>query len=328
MGQKLAIIIPAYKGAFLESTLISLEKQTNKDFSIYIGDDYSPDNLYDIIRKHTTNLDITYKRFSNNLGKDNLIAHWERCLEMSKDEEYFILFSDDDIMEPTCIEMFYKTLLSNKDFDVYHYDINLINQKENIIKYCTEYPSILSASEFIRLIYTYQIDARMPEFIFKRSHFKESGEFIQFDLAYRSDNATVLACAEKKGIYSIKGAKVLWRDSGINISSTHNVSTQKRKAIATIAFFNWLKSYYDTLSKPCPLTLKERLLLIITEITALSPTYSRKDIYKLIDLIKPKNKMLHFRCKCCTFILLHSNRRIKKKTSKLIINILRSYRFQ
>ena len=68
----------------------------------------------------------------------------------------------------------------------------------------------------------------MPEFIFRTSHFNETGRFIKFDLAYRSDNATVLVCAEEKGIFSIEKAKVLWRDSGVNISSTYNISTQKR----------------------------------------------------------------------------------------------------
>ena len=39
MDQNLAIIIPAYKGAYLKRTLDSLVQQTNKNFSVYIGDD-------------------------------------------------------------------------------------------------------------------------------------------------------------------------------------------------------------------------------------------------------------------------------------------------
>ena len=99
MDQNLAIIIPAYKGAYLKRTLDSLVQQTNKNFSVYIGDDCSPENLPDIINQYISLLNITYKKFSDNRGKSDLISQWERCLDMIQNEEYFILFSDDDIME-------------------------------------------------------------------------------------------------------------------------------------------------------------------------------------------------------------------------------------
>lgn len=326
MDQNLAIIIPAYKRTHLKKTLDSLAQQTNKNFSVYIGDDFSPENLSDIIKKYANLLNITYKKFSHNLGKSNLISQWERCLGMIQDEKFFILFSDDDIMESTCIEMFYQTLTCNYIYDVYHYNINIIDQHENIIKHCNEYPQILSSSEFIHLIYTYQIDARMPEFIFRTSHFNKIGRFIKFDLAYRSDNATVLVCAEEKGIFSIEKAKVLWRDSGINISSTYNISTQKRKAIATIDFFNWLEAYYISKSQTCPLTLKERLLLTITEISSLSSNYPHSELYKLLPQIRQTtdNKTVLFKSKCCLFLIMHQKRKTRKLFKRLINIMLKS----
>ena len=146
----------------------------------------------------------------------------------------------------------------------------------------------------------------MPEFIFRTSHFNETGRFIKFDLAYRSDNATVLVCAEEKGIFSIEKAKVLWRDSGVNISSTYNISTQKRKAIATIDFFNWLEAYYTSKNQTSPLTLKERLLLTITEISSLSPNYPHSELYKLLPLIRQitHSKTILFKSKCCLFLFV------------------------
>ena len=166
MDQNLAIIIPAYKGAYLKRTLDSLVQQTNKNFSVYIGDDCSPENLPDIINQYISLLNITYKKFSDNRGKSDLISQWERCLDMIQNEEYFILFSDDDIMEANLCRNVLSSSRMYHIYDVYHYNIDIIDQHENITKHCNEYPQILSASEFIRLIYTYQIDARMPEFIF------------------------------------------------------------------------------------------------------------------------------------------------------------------
>ena len=161
MLTKLAIIIPAYKAAYLDRTLDSLSQQTDKEFSIYIGDDNSPYDLGNIISKYSGQLDITYKRFTNNLGSQNLVQQWNRCLDMIRGEEFFCLFSDDDIMEPTCIEQFRKTYQQDKNFDVFHFDIDIIDGNDTVIKSCNNYPSVLSIDEYLRLLYTYQIDARI-----------------------------------------------------------------------------------------------------------------------------------------------------------------------
>ena len=45
----LAIVIPAYKATFLAAALDSIAAQTCRDFTLYIGDDCSPNNLGDIL---------------------------------------------------------------------------------------------------------------------------------------------------------------------------------------------------------------------------------------------------------------------------------------
>lgn len=125
---KLAIIIPAYKEEFLAETLESLANQTNMDFNVYVGDDCSPFDLGKIVDSFQDKLSVSYTRFSNNLGKTNLIAHWNRCLDLLQAEEYFCLFSDDDVMESRCVEAFYQSLETSLLFDVYHsISISLMN---------------------------------------------------------------------------------------------------------------------------------------------------------------------------------------------------------
>ena len=48
----IAIVIPAYKDTFLTETLESISNQTDKDFTLYIGDDNSPYQLLDIVNKY------------------------------------------------------------------------------------------------------------------------------------------------------------------------------------------------------------------------------------------------------------------------------------
>ena len=83
---------------------------------MYIGDDCSPGNLYSIVEKYENRIPIVYKHFDENLGGKDLVAQWERCIDLVGDEEWIWLFSDDDIMDPTCVENFYRYIASVSRF--------------------------------------------------------------------------------------------------------------------------------------------------------------------------------------------------------------------
>lgn len=241
---KLAIVIPAYKPDFFSRTLQSLADQTCKDFSVYVGDDASPFDLASIVEKYRDHLNVNYFRFANNLGKKNLSDHWKRCVELCNDEDWVCLFSDDDVIESGCIEAFHHTRIPDS-VDVLHFDINLIDANEHVVQNCPPYPQRITSSEFFDKLFRRQLVARMPEFIFRKSFLERIG-FISFDLAWRSDTATVLAAGKRGGIVTIKGSKsrVLWRISDSNISGGKYL--EERKNRASLDFFNWSKSFFES----------------------------------------------------------------------------------
>ncbi len=123
MTHRLAIIIPAYKATFLPAALDSIAAQTCKDFTLYVGDDYSPEPISDIVNQYHDKIELVYQRFDANVGGKDLVAQWERCIAMSKDEPYIWLFSDDDVMEPDCVEKLFRQIENTKGgYDVYHFD--------------------------------------------------------------------------------------------------------------------------------------------------------------------------------------------------------------
>lgn len=239
--KSLAFVIPSYRAVFLKDTLNSLANQTCQDFRVYIGNDASPDNIESIVEEFHDKLEIVYQRFEYNLGSQDLVSHWKRCVEMCQDEEWICLFSDDDILEPNCVEAFL-TCKRKDQVDVLHYNLNIIDKDGQIIRQCPDYPEMISGTEFFKQLATFAIDARMPEFIFRRSVLLEKG-LVNFDLAWRSDNATVMNIAGNKGIVTIEGedARVRWRSSDVNLSS-YNTHTE-RKSEATVCFFNWFDDY-------------------------------------------------------------------------------------
>ena len=54
---------------------------------MYIGDDASPDNPESTILKYKKALAITYKKFKSNIGQTCLVSHWERCVNLIRNEK-------------------------------------------------------------------------------------------------------------------------------------------------------------------------------------------------------------------------------------------------
>ena len=110
----IAIIIPYYKIDYFEQTLHSLSLQTNKNFTVYIGDDASPNSCVPLLKQYEEKIDFIYHRFENNLGNTSLVNHWERCIALSNQEEWLMILGDDDVLAKNVIEEFYKTINKRK----------------------------------------------------------------------------------------------------------------------------------------------------------------------------------------------------------------------
>ena len=238
---RLAIVIPAYKSVFLEKTLSSIAGQTCRDFTVYIGNDFSPYNLKDKIETYRDLIDICYFEFEENLGGKDLVAHWERCIDMIRDEEWIWLFSDDDLMDPGCVDRFYSVLAQNPLSDIFHFNVTQIDANDNLIRDLSSFPRIMTCEEYLERRLKGNLYSFVVEYIFRRSHFMEMGRFENFDLAWGSDDATWIKLSNRNGIFNIDSAKVYWRESQFNISPNYsNPEILNRKFASQVAFAKWI----------------------------------------------------------------------------------------
>src|SRR5271170_7833477 len=126
MSSTLAIVIPAYKTKYLDAALASIASQTNKNFKVYVCDDGSKEDIKSITEKYAGQLNLQFHRFDENLGKTDLVGHWNRSVAMA-DEEWIWLFSDDDVMAPGCARAFFDALeLTNSQHNLYRFNIEMI----------------------------------------------------------------------------------------------------------------------------------------------------------------------------------------------------------
>lgn len=250
MAKQLAIIIPAYKDSFLRQALDSIAAQTCQDFTLYIGDDCSPYNIGAIVNEYKDKIDLIYKRFDTNLGGKDLVAQWERCIEMSKEEPYIWLFSDDDVMEPRCVEDFYKETESSEDgYDLYHFDVKKIDENSEVLTEFRSYPQGLDSFHYYVGKLRAHYASLVVENIFTRDIYKAAKGFKNFDLAWGSDTATWAIFSAKKGFRCINGSKVLWRSSSQNITPNVSEPIAIRKMDALLCFLEWGYGFYENMGK-------------------------------------------------------------------------------
>lgn len=244
---ELAIVIPAYKIDFFDRMLESLKNQTCKDFNVYIGIDASKSDFETIVANYTKTLNIICKRFSENLGGKNLVAQWTRCIELTQNEPWIWLFSDDDMIEKNCVEQFYKTLSNeNGHFDIYHYNVKVINDQNKIIKSPRLYPNIISSFDFYRKKQSAKLDSFVVEYIFSRKIYNEVNGFELFDLAWGADIATWCKMGMKKGIKTINNAYVYWRKSNYNITPQLENSIAYRKINIEVLYYDWMNRFFKS----------------------------------------------------------------------------------
>ena len=245
LDRVLAIVIPAYKSKYLSETLDSIAAQTDQRFCVYIGDDKSPENIEVIVKQYEGEINLVYKRFEDNLGGKDLVAQWERCINMTQGEEWIWLFSDDDYMDSTCVEAFYTELEKGKgnvNTDLFRFNLNITNNKE--IKETPIFPRVVTPQYLFKKKMSGKSPVFAVEYIFSRRIHEQQGGFQNFDLAWHSDIATWMKFGVN-GIVTIPGPEITWRSSGENITTLNDENVTKRKWKATVSFFVWVRNFLN-----------------------------------------------------------------------------------
>jgi glycosyltransferase involved in cell wall biosynthesis len=239
----LAIVIPYFKINYFEETLKSLSNQTDKRFKVYIGDDNSCDNPFEIIKKHSSELTIKYEKFNTNLGSISLVKQWNRCLNLVENETWVMILGDDDVLSDNFIEEFYNNLNKFENtISVIRYATFKIDEKSNYTTKKHTNSEIENCFEFL----IHKKRSSLSEYIFKKDKVLFY-QFKNFPLAWFSDYLAVIEFSELGNIFSINNAHVLVRISKESISGqNHNLELKNK---AKFLFYKYIfKKYYNKLT--------------------------------------------------------------------------------
>lgn len=278
----LAIIIPAFRIKHLGEALRSIAAQTDQRFTVYVGDDGSPEPLEALVESFRSQIDLRYHRFETNLGGTNLVAHWHRCIALSAKEPWLWLFSDDDVMEPECVARFHEAIEHPRSVpvDLFRFQLDQIDEHSARSLRRRDHPPFEKSENFLRALLSDPERAfRAQEHIFSRRVYAQSGGFIDFPKAIYSDHATWLCFSAQNGIRTLAGPRVMWRCHALGTSSgmksTHRLHWHEaaKRYVQWLAVFSTRQGpeavrifrrsgrdfYFRELSRFCPvLTRAER----------------------------------------------------------------------
>jgi glycosyltransferase involved in cell wall biosynthesis len=239
---KFSILIPIIKGKFLKNAIESVLSQTFSDWELIMYNDYSPDNIDEIVKCYQDNK-IKYLKGEKNLGAKDPSKVWNKMLEMATGE-YICLLGDDDLISQNYLAEINNLITQYPTVSIFRTGLKRISENGTEILNAVELPKFETWDESF---YQRAINKRTQstsEFVIKKEALLKIGGYINFPRACGSDDATYLLLMKENGIASTNKAFACWRKSTLNISDNDNAEINEYK----IKFIlEWERKFLDKL---------------------------------------------------------------------------------
>ncbi|WP_379967830.1 glycosyltransferase [Epilithonimonas sp. UC225_85] len=242
MEQKLAVIIPFFKIDFFEDTLKNLANQTDPNFNVYIGNDASSADPYELIQKYNKNQNIFYTKFDENLGgKGQLVEQWDRCIALSKDEDWLMILADDDYLAENFVEEFYKAIPAAKkeSSELMRFKMRRVTEDNTFLIDLEQHP-LYKAEDYIWDDLEQKMFISISENVFSRKMYEKKG-LRNYPLAWKTDLILYLDFANNHYVLGVNSAFVAIRRSSQQITRRTDLTDHKNIALG--------QYYYDVLNE-------------------------------------------------------------------------------
>lgn len=237
-----SVLLPAFKLTYLREAIDSVLAQSFRDFELIIVNDRSPEDIAGLVATYSDNR-ISYFENEFNLGSKNLVYAWNRCVELAN-REYGIIFSDDDILHERFLEEISLLIAKYPAHDLFYTRPAVIDKNGALLRLTTSSPEWEDVYDFIWHRVSGKRDLFAQNFVFRLSALKSIGGFVDFPMAWASDDATWFLLSKSKGVVASSKALVYWRWSEINISNTGNF---KHRLEAVKPFQEWCHNFVEGL---------------------------------------------------------------------------------
>lgn len=240
---KYTFLLPAYKAFYFADALRSIKEQTYSDFYCVVSDDCSPNDLWTIFRKEVgDDKRFVYRKNLRNIGSTDLAEHWNLLLQECR-TEYFILASDDDVYDCRFLEDLNGYTEKYSNVNLFRGRVKYIDENGETLEVETLFEERETQMSFLFKMYNTNFIHCIGNYIFKTKFIKDINGFIDFPLAWFSDDATILRAAETGTVCSNE-ILFSFRVSDYNISNIKSdKGKNKLKVKASQLYYCWFRDY-------------------------------------------------------------------------------------
>lgn len=224
-----SVLMPVYKDKYLYDAIDSVLKQTYKNIELIIVDDKSPYNIKGIVSSFKDDR-LFYYRNKDNLGRNDPVANWNKCLEFVHGE-FFCLLCDDDVYNEYFIEEMVSLANKNSNCNVFRCKAGIISNKGELKDMYPSSPIWESSEDYaLHLIRNLRFQT-VSEFLYRTKYVLQKGGYVAFPKACYADWFSVLYFSKENGICSTNRILSFFRDSGENLSSVTSDTVEKIHAL-------------------------------------------------------------------------------------------------
>lgn len=248
MTPKYTFLLPAFKGKYLDEMLRSIKAQTYTDFKVLISDDCSPEDLKSICEPYLSDSRFSYRRNEENMGSKSLVSHWNLLVDMC-DTEYLIMASDDDVYEPQFLAEIDALTQKYPNVDLFRGRVRKIDGEGSLLATDFQSESFESQYAFLYTMFCQRRIMCVANYVFRKKVLEKNKGFIDFPLAWHSDDSTIMKMSEK-GVGNTSDILFSFRSSGENISTTYSKAVLDKKALADLRYALFFEDFVDNISAP------------------------------------------------------------------------------
>lgn len=219
---KISVIIPIYKVEdYIEKSIVSISKQTFKDYEVILVDDESPDKSAEIAKRILSRENVSYKYYWKKNG--GLADARQYGIDHSSGEWVAFLDSD-DVVDPHFLEVLYDM--------VYQYDTNVsvvsYSTTKELGSYAPTYdnsiqPKVIDRETILHSFLIRKYKPIFPAFLIRRSFIQENAISSALHCRFSEDDYymwQVFFKCDRVAVSEMKLYYYIQRDSSISHSSS------------------------------------------------------------------------------------------------------------
>ena len=280
---KVSIAIPAYKAKYLGDSIISILNQTVSDWELIIVNDCSPEDITSAVANYNDSR-IHYYINEQNLGSQDPVANWNKCLSYANGE-FFCLLCDDDVYEPTFLESMLLLASKYPKCNVFKAGVQVVNTNGTVIGTYPESPDWESCGDYIKGVSLRKRKQTISEWMFRRNRMMDCCGYEAVPMAWGADYLSIIRFAVIGGIAATNDKLVTFRKSGVNISTVYNHNLEK-KLLGTKIYAEKLKKMVETESSLQNMGLESSIEKIrVFELNAAMSMASPSKIWAIRDVM-------------------------------------------